>query len=173
MSGPTSGDSLKAQAMREARVFSYQVLLHTAIDARDCRGLGEFYRQFLGLRYRRRPSNTQRTNTGDRGDWPGGICRLCRTVNSPSASAGTPLGSETTLRATTALGWCSRSASINFAVVSCQGIGSFTMFQGSPTTARGETHSTAASCSLEVWDPVWLAAVHQTGCHGYHPRRDL
>ncbi len=31
---------------------SYPVLLHTAIDARDCRGLGEFYRQFLGLRYR-------------------------------------------------------------------------------------------------------------------------
>jgi hypothetical protein len=55
MSGPTSGDSLKAQAMREARVFSYQVLLHTAIDARDCRGLGEFYRQFLGLRYRAAP----------------------------------------------------------------------------------------------------------------------
>src|SRR5512146_2740017 len=31
---------------------SYPVLLHTAIDARDCRGLGEFYRQFLGRRYR-------------------------------------------------------------------------------------------------------------------------
>lgn len=31
---------------------SYPVLLHTAIDARDCRGLGEFYRQLLGLRYR-------------------------------------------------------------------------------------------------------------------------
>ncbi|HEX4087118.1 MAG TPA: VOC family protein [Trebonia sp.] len=30
----------------------YPVLLHAAIDARDCRGLGEFYRQFLGLRYR-------------------------------------------------------------------------------------------------------------------------
>lgn len=30
----------------------YPLLLHTAIDARDCRGLGEFYRQFLGLRYR-------------------------------------------------------------------------------------------------------------------------
>lgn len=31
---------------------SYPVLLHTAIDARDCRGLAEFYRQLLGLHYR-------------------------------------------------------------------------------------------------------------------------
>lgn len=30
----------------------YPVLLHTAIDARDCRGLAEFYRQLLGLHYR-------------------------------------------------------------------------------------------------------------------------
>lgn len=30
----------------------HPVLLHTAIDARDCRGLAEFYRQLLGLRYR-------------------------------------------------------------------------------------------------------------------------
>jgi catechol-2,3-dioxygenase len=30
----------------------YPTLLHTAIDARDCRGLAEFYRQLLGLRYR-------------------------------------------------------------------------------------------------------------------------
>ncbi len=30
----------------------HPVLLHTAIDARDCRALGEFYRQLLGLRYR-------------------------------------------------------------------------------------------------------------------------
>ena len=37
---------------KEARVSSYPVLLHTAIDARDCRALGEFYRQLLGLRYR-------------------------------------------------------------------------------------------------------------------------
>jgi catechol-2,3-dioxygenase len=26
--------------------------MHTAIDARDCRGLAEFYRQLLGLHYR-------------------------------------------------------------------------------------------------------------------------
>lgn len=31
---------------------AYPVLLHTAIDARDCRQLGEFYRELLGLRYR-------------------------------------------------------------------------------------------------------------------------
>src|SRR3954452_3181089 len=34
------------------RMSDYPVLLHTAIDARDCRGLAEFYRQLLGLRYR-------------------------------------------------------------------------------------------------------------------------
>jgi hypothetical protein len=33
-------------------VSRFPVLLHTAIDARDCRALGEFYRQLLGLRYR-------------------------------------------------------------------------------------------------------------------------
>jgi catechol-2,3-dioxygenase len=33
-------------------VSDFPVLLHTAIDARDCRALGEFYRQLLGLRYR-------------------------------------------------------------------------------------------------------------------------
>jgi hypothetical protein len=33
-------------------VATYPVLLHTAIDARDCRGLAEFYRQLLGLHYR-------------------------------------------------------------------------------------------------------------------------
>jgi len=31
---------------------AYPVLLHTAIDATDCRALAEFYRRFLGLRYR-------------------------------------------------------------------------------------------------------------------------
>ncbi|UUZ59875.1 VOC family protein [Nocardioides sp. B-3] len=30
----------------------FPVLLHTAIDAKDCRALGEFYRELLGLRYR-------------------------------------------------------------------------------------------------------------------------
>ncbi|WP_076260793.1 VOC family protein [Intrasporangium flavum] len=31
---------------------AFPVLLHTAIDARDCRALAEFYRQLLGLHYR-------------------------------------------------------------------------------------------------------------------------
>ncbi|WP_370562922.1 VOC family protein [Dermacoccus sp. PAMC28757] len=30
----------------------FPTLLHTALDARDCRGLAEFYRRLLGLRYR-------------------------------------------------------------------------------------------------------------------------
>lgn len=30
----------------------YPQLLHTAIDAADCRGLAEFYRELLGLHYR-------------------------------------------------------------------------------------------------------------------------
>ena len=30
----------------------YPELLHTAIDAQDCRGLAEFYRELLGLHYR-------------------------------------------------------------------------------------------------------------------------
>ena len=31
---------------------AYPVLMHTALDATDCRSLAEFYRRFLGLRYR-------------------------------------------------------------------------------------------------------------------------
>jgi hypothetical protein len=31
---------------------TYPVLMHTALDATDCRALAEFYRQFLGLHYR-------------------------------------------------------------------------------------------------------------------------
>lgn len=31
----------------------FPVLMHTALDAADCRQLAEFYRAFLGLRYRR------------------------------------------------------------------------------------------------------------------------
>ncbi|GAA5148554.1 VOC family protein [Nocardioides marinquilinus] len=30
----------------------FPVVLHTALDARDCRGLAEFYRELLGLTYR-------------------------------------------------------------------------------------------------------------------------
>ena len=31
---------------------AYPILMHTALDATDCRSLAEFYRQFLGLGYR-------------------------------------------------------------------------------------------------------------------------
>jgi catechol 2,3-dioxygenase-like lactoylglutathione lyase family enzyme len=37
---------------QEVNVSGYPVLLHTAIDAQDCRGLAEFYRHLLGLHYR-------------------------------------------------------------------------------------------------------------------------
>src|SRR6266700_1940513 len=37
---------------RRPQMSAYPVLMHTALDATDCRGLAEFYRQFLGLRYR-------------------------------------------------------------------------------------------------------------------------
>ena len=47
---------------------SYPVLLHTALDARDCRGLGEFYRQFLGLRYREGEEPPTDGNSDD-ADW--------------------------------------------------------------------------------------------------------
>lgn len=30
----------------------YPVLIHTVIDAQDCRGVAEFYRELLGLHYR-------------------------------------------------------------------------------------------------------------------------
>jgi len=47
---------------------SYPVLLHTAIDARDCRGLAEFYRELLGLYYR--PGDEPTTDgRPDDADW--------------------------------------------------------------------------------------------------------
>jgi catechol-2,3-dioxygenase len=33
-------------------VSNFPVLMHTAIDSPDCRGLAEFYRELLGLHYR-------------------------------------------------------------------------------------------------------------------------
>ena len=47
--------------------MNYPVLLHTAIDARDCRGLAEFYREFLGLHYRQgeEPSTDGRHDDAD------------------------------------------------------------------------------------------------------------
>jgi catechol-2,3-dioxygenase len=46
----------------------FPVLMHTALDATDCRGLAEFYREFLGLRYR--PGDEIPANENDDGaDW--------------------------------------------------------------------------------------------------------
>ena len=45
----------------------YPVLMHTALDATDCRGLAEFYRQFLGLRYR--PGDEVPADGSDDPDW--------------------------------------------------------------------------------------------------------
>jgi len=42
--------------------------MHTALDATDCRSLAEFYRQFLGLRYR--PGDETSTDgSDDDSDW--------------------------------------------------------------------------------------------------------
>lgn len=49
-------------------VVSFPVLMHTAIDAPDCRGLAEFYRELLGLQYR--PWDEPPTDgTEDDADW--------------------------------------------------------------------------------------------------------
>lgn len=46
----------------------YPVLLHAAIDARDCRGLAEFYRELLGAHYR--PGDEPPTDgSTDEADW--------------------------------------------------------------------------------------------------------
>lgn len=45
----------------------YPVLMHTALDATDTRALAEFYRLFLGLRYR--PGDEIPTSGGDDADW--------------------------------------------------------------------------------------------------------
>ena len=46
---------------------TYPVLMHTAIDATDCRGLAEFYRQLLGLHYR--PGDEIPVDGEDDVDW--------------------------------------------------------------------------------------------------------
>jgi hypothetical protein len=61
---------------QETQMSAYPVLMHTALDATDCRGLAEFYRQFLGLLYR--PGDEiPADGSGDDADWlvlldPGG-----------------------------------------------------------------------------------------------------
>jgi catechol 2,3-dioxygenase-like lactoylglutathione lyase family enzyme len=39
--------------MGHREVMEYPRLLHTAIDTTDCRGLAEFYRELLGVQYRK------------------------------------------------------------------------------------------------------------------------
>jgi hypothetical protein len=46
----------------------YPVLLRTAIDAQGCRGLGELYRELLGLRYREGEESPTDGSPGD-ADW--------------------------------------------------------------------------------------------------------
>lgn len=43
-------------------------LLHTALDARDCRALAEFYRELLGLRYRHGDEPSAHSGDDD-ADW--------------------------------------------------------------------------------------------------------
>jgi catechol 2,3-dioxygenase-like lactoylglutathione lyase family enzyme len=45
----------------------YPHQLHTAIDTTDCRGLAEFYRELLGLRYR--PGDDVPSDGADDADW--------------------------------------------------------------------------------------------------------
>jgi catechol 2,3-dioxygenase-like lactoylglutathione lyase family enzyme len=47
---------------------TYPVLMHTALDTTDCRGLAEFYREFLGLRYRPGDEPPE-DGTADGADW--------------------------------------------------------------------------------------------------------
>lgn len=47
----------------------YPVLLHTAIDARNCRALGEFYRRLLGLHYREGDEPPPADGSPDDADW--------------------------------------------------------------------------------------------------------
>jgi catechol-2,3-dioxygenase len=53
---------------QEAQVSTYPVLMHTALDATDVRGLAEFYRELLGLQYR--PGDEPPTDgSADDEDW--------------------------------------------------------------------------------------------------------
>ena len=47
--------------------MEYPQLLHTAIDTTHCRGLAEFYRELLGLRYR--PGDEPPADGDDDADW--------------------------------------------------------------------------------------------------------
>jgi catechol-2,3-dioxygenase len=49
-------------------VDTFPILMHTALDAVDCRALAEFYRAFLGLRYRLGDEASD-TVAADDADW--------------------------------------------------------------------------------------------------------
>jgi len=51
----------------EEPVTTYPELMHTALDTEDARGLAEFYRQLLGLRYR--PGDEPAADGPDDADW--------------------------------------------------------------------------------------------------------
>ena len=48
-------------------MVEYPQLLHTVLDTTDVRGLAEFYRELLGLRYR--PGDEPPTDAADDADW--------------------------------------------------------------------------------------------------------
>lgn len=52
---------------RGLAMASYPILMHTALDALDCRRLAEFYRQFLGLHYR--PGDEPEREGAGEADW--------------------------------------------------------------------------------------------------------
>jgi catechol-2,3-dioxygenase len=60
--------TVSGHTSEEASVSRYPVLVHTAIDARDCRGLAEFYRELLGLHYRDR-DQPPTDGSPDEADW--------------------------------------------------------------------------------------------------------
>lgn len=56
------------RAARRYRVPGFPVLMHTALDATDCRELAEFYRALLGLRYRPGDEPPE-DGSADEADW--------------------------------------------------------------------------------------------------------
>jgi hypothetical protein len=60
--------SCLAVKVEDEQMPTFPVLMHTALDSTDCRGLAEFYRQFLGLRYRPGDEPPE-DGTADDADW--------------------------------------------------------------------------------------------------------
>jgi Adenylate and Guanylate cyclase catalytic domain len=79
------------------QMSAYPVLMHTALDATDCRGLAEFYRQFLGLRYRPGPRMMYRSRCITTSAWP--VSGNCSVNGGAPKSSGPPCC--TTVRTTT------------------------------------------------------------------------